>query len=161
MVLCCAKKYALNWLHHDRPPIEQMLNVTNSSEIISVPAIQLVCQKCHCKEKLEGFVLCKDKGKRKTSSVIHLSETGTVGWLRFALQCWWHLTDRASNRKSILMIYGKTNCQEIYCAKSFWFFFLSKSFTAVGDEEKFELGKGDGNITIASNEKQSLCGASV
>jgi len=60
------------------------------------------------------------------------------------------------------MIYGKTNCQEIHCAKSFFFFFfsLSESFTAVGDEEKFELGKGDENIKPTSNEKQSLCGAS-
>ncbi len=96
-------------------------------------------QKCHCKAKLECFVLCKDKWKRKTSSIIRLSETGTVGWLRFALQCCWHLTDRASNRKSVLTIYGKTNCQEIHCAKSF--FFLSDSFTAVGDEEKLEFLK--------------------
>lgn len=59
------------------------------------------------------------------------------------------------------MIYGKTNCQEIHCAKSFFFFSFSESFTAVGDEEKFELGKGDENIKLTSNEKQSLCGASV
>lgn len=56
------------------------------------------------------------------------------------------------------MIYGKTNCQEIHSAK--FFFSLSESFTAVGDEEKFELGKGDENIKLTSNEKQSLCGAS-
>jgi len=71
------------------PPVEQTANVTNSIEITHVPAIQLVSQKCHCKAKLECFFLyfCKDKGERKTSSIIHLSETGTVGWLRFALQC--------------------------------------------------------------------------
>ncbi len=56
------------------------------------------------------------------------------------------------------MIYGKTNCQEIHCAKSFFF---SKSFTAVGDEEKFELGKGVEYIKLTSNEKQSLRGASA
>lgn len=43
----------------------------------------------------------------------------------------------------------------------FFFFSFSESFTAVGDEEKFELGKGDENIKLTSNEKQSLCGASV
>lgn len=53
------------------------------------------------------------------------------------------------------MIYGKTNCQEIHCAKLLFFFCsLSESFTAVGDEEKFELGKGDENIKLTSNEKQ-------
>lgn len=50
---------------------------------------------------------------------------------------------------------GNTLCQIVF------FFSFSESFTAVGDEEKFELGKGDENIKLTSNEKQSLCGASV
>jgi len=51
---------------------------------------------------------------------------------------------------------GNTLCQIVF----FSFFSLSESFTGVGDEEKFELGKGDENIKPTSNEKQSLCGAS-
>lgn len=44
---------------------------------------------------------------------------------------------------------GNAMCQIV-------FFFLSESFTAVGDEEKFELGKVDENIKLTSNEKQSV-----